>query len=354
MHRESYKFIEHTSIKRRDFLKISGMLGLGLATFPVGIPLAEAVKFDKDLYKVSKSRTGMGTIVSITIFNPSKDHAEESIALAFEEIERLTKIMSRFDSSTPVALLNRDGFLTKVPPELSFVIKKSLQYHQISNGFFDITVKPVLDLLAQSFKDQKKVIENKEKITELLKLVDAKLISLSGNTVSFKKDGMGITLDGIAKGFIVDKAIETLMKQGIKHALINAGGDIRTIGDKGNNRPWKIAIEDPLKKKNYPDIVAITNRSIATSGNYEVFFDKEKIFHHIINPKTGLSPLINASVSVQAPTAIEADALSTTLFTLEPVQGTRLINSMPSCQSLIVTRKQQKIKSNGWQGRIMS
>jgi len=354
MHRESYKFIEHGCMKRRDFLKISGMLGLGLATFPIAIRSAEAVKFDKNLYKVSKSRTGMGTIVSITTFNPSKDHAEESIALAFEEIERLTKIMSRFDSDSPVSLLNRDGFCNKVPPELSFVIKKSLQYHQISNGFFDITVKPVLDLLAQSFKDQKKVIQNKEEIAEFLELVNTELISLHGNDMSFKKDGMGITLDGIAKGFIVDKAIETLIKQGIKHALINAGGDIRTIGDKGNNRPWKIAIEDPLKKKNYPDIVAITNRSIATSGNYEVFFDKEKIFHHIINPKTGLSPLINASVSVQSSTAIEADALSTTLFTLDPAQGMRLINSIPSCQSLIVTRKQQKIKSNGWQDRIMS
>ncbi len=103
MHKESYKFIAHGYIKRRDFLKISGMLGLGLATFPVGIRPAEAVKFDKNLYKVSKSRIGMGTIVSITTFNPSKDHAEESIALAFEEIERLTKIMSRFDSDSPLS-----------------------------------------------------------------------------------------------------------------------------------------------------------------------------------------------------------------------------------------------------------
>jgi len=349
MHRESDNYRDHGCMKRRDFLKISGMLGLGLATFPVGIRSAEAVKFDKNLYKISRSQPGMGTIVSITTLNPSKDHSEKSIALAFEEIERLTKIMSRFDSDSPVALLNRDGFCNNVPPELSFVIKKSLQYHQTSNGFFDITVKPVLDLLAQSFKDQKDVIQSKEKIAELLHLVNAKLISLHGNTMSFKKDGMGITLDGIAKGFIVDKAVETLMKQGIKHALINAGGDIRTIGDKGNNRPWKIAIEDPLKKKNYPDIVAITNRSIATSGNYEVFFDREKMFHHIVNPKTGLSPLVNASVSVQAPTAMEADALSTTLFTLGPVKGTRLINSIPSCQSLIITRNQQKIKSSNWQ-----
>jgi thiamine biosynthesis lipoprotein len=80
-----------------------------------------------------------------------------------------------------------------------------------------------------------------------------------------------------------------------------------------------------------------------------VFFDREKMFHHIVDPKTGLSPLGNASVSVQAPTAIEADALSTTLFTLDPVKGTRLMNSIPSCQSLIITKNQQKIKSSNWQ-----
>jgi len=225
-----------------------------------------------------------------------------------------------------------------------------MYYHRISNGLFDITVKPVLDLFAKSFKGPKKGLPNEQEITELLELVDAKRVSLSGKTISFKEDGMGITLDGIAKGFIVDKAVEKLRKRGVKHALLNAGGDIRTIGDKGNNTPWKIAIQDPLKHGNYPALIAITNRSIATSGNYEVFFDKEKVFHHIVNPKTGLSPLTNASVSVQAPTAMEADALSTTLFILDPARATRLINSRPYCECLIVTRNQEKIKSTGWQG----
>jgi len=350
MFRESYQSMWHRYINRRDFLKISGIVGLGLTTCPIGTALAEAVKFDRKLYKVSKSRTGMGTIVSITILDPSKDQAEEAIAIAFEEIERLTKLMSRFDISTPLAQMNCNGFLKEAPPELSFVIKKSMYYHQISNGLFDITVKPVLDLYTNSFRGSKRVLPNDEKIAELLELVDARLISLNGKTISFKKDNMGITLDGIAKGYIVDKAVEKLMKRGIKHALLNAGGDIRAIGDKGNNRPWRIAIQDPLKKKNYPGVVTITNSSIATSGNYEVFFDQEKMLHHIVNPKTGLSPLINISVSVQAPTAMEADALSTTLFILDPARGTRLIDSLPYCQSFIITRNQQKIKSNGWQG----
>ncbi|NVL92206.1 MAG: FAD:protein FMN transferase [Desulfobacterales bacterium] len=333
---------------RREFLKVSGIIGLGLAACPIGASLAEAVKFDRELYKVSRSKIGMGTIVSLTVLDASKDHADEAIAIAFEEIERLTRLMSRFDATTPVAQLNREGLLKDAPPELSFVIKQSMYYHQISRGVFEITVKPVLDLFVQSFRGPHKALPDDEKITELLELVDTTLIALSRNTIAFKRDGMGITADGIAKGFIVDKAVEKLMRRGIRHALLNAGGDIRTIGDRGNNRPWRIAVEDPFKGKNYPALVAITNRAIATSGNYEVFFDKEKIFHHIVNPKTGLSPLINASVSVQAPTAMEADALSTALFILDPARGTRLIDSRSHCQSLIVTGDGRKIRSTGW------
>jgi thiamine biosynthesis lipoprotein len=350
MLREAFQPMEQAKLDRREFIKLSGILGIGLAACPISAPLAEAVRSDNQLYKVSKSAFGMGTFVSITVLDPSKDHAEEAIARAFQEIERLSKLLSRYDNETPLFQLNQSQVLKDVPPELLFVVGKSLQYHQVSHGFFDITVKPVLDVLAQSPMDQGDASLPNETIARLLEVVDARLISLDGSAIAFKRDGMGITLDGIAKGFIVDKAIEKLMQHGIQHALLNAGGDIRTIGDKGNNRPWKIAIEDPLKKGNYPDTIAITNGSIATSGNYELFFDREKVSHHIVNPKTGLSPLIYTSVSVTAPTAMEADALSTTLFLLDPTRAMRLINALPHCESLIITRNQYKIKSNGWDG----
>lgn len=351
---EAVQLRENGHLTRRHFLKISGIIGLGMTTCPIMEPIAEAAKFDKNLYKVTRSRVGMGTIVSMAVLDPSKDRAEGAIGLAFQEIERLTRLMSRYDADTPLSQLNRGQVLKDTPPELQFVIKKSLYYHHMSDGFFDITVKPVLDLLAKLGKDSAAVLRSEAEIAQLLKLVDASQVSVNGKAVAFSREGMGITLDGIAKGFIIDKAMEKLMEHGIQHALLNAGGDIRTIGDKGNNRPWRVAIEDPLKKGNYPDTVALTNRSIATSGNYEVFFDREKFFHHIINPKTGISPLVNASVSVTAPTAMEADALSTTLFVLGPTQGLRLINALPQCESLTVTGCQHKFKSKGWQGLRLS
>jgi thiamine biosynthesis lipoprotein len=350
MPEKSYPRGEYEPITRRGFLKLSGVLGLGLAGFPVGASLAEAAKFNRQLYKVSVSRPEMGTLVSITILHNSKDQASEAIELAFEEIGRLSKLMSRYNPDTPVFQLNRRGFLNEVPPELSFVVKKSMEYHDISNGLFDITVKPLVDTYKQLSQNSDGISAQDDKIRQLLPLVDARGIIMNEASIGFRKAGMGITLDGIAKGYIVDKAIRVLRDNGIHHALINAGGDIRTIGDKGGKGPWRIAIEDPQKNRNYPDIIEITNSSIATSGNYEVFFDREKIHHHIVNPKTGLSPLMNASVSVQAATTMEADALSTTLFTLDPITGMRLIQSRPHCEGLIVTRTNTKIKSTGWRG----
>ncbi len=350
MSEESYRMREHESITRRDFLRLTGALGLGLAAYPIGTSLAEASKLDRHLYKASKSRPEMGTITSITVLSDSKDQAYEAIELAFEEIGRLTKLMSRYDFDTPVSHLNRDGLLKGIPPELYFVVKESMRYYEISHGLFDITVKPLLDMYAQLSQSSAGISTHEEEIRHLLGLVDARLIIMNEGSIAFRKHGMGITLDGIAKGYIVDRAIGVLRSKGIRHALINAGGDIRTIGDKGDNRPWKIAIEDPHKNHNYPDIIAITNSSIATSGNYEVFFDRDKVLHHIVNPNTGLSPLMNASVSVRASTAMEADALSTALFTLDPVAGMRLIQSLPHCEALVVTRHNIKIKSTGWKG----
>jgi len=341
---------EYEPITRRGFLKLSSVFGLGLAGLPVGASLAEAARFNRQLYKVSISRPEMGTLVSITSFNDSKAQAHEAIELAFKEVARLSKLMSRYDPDTPVFQLNRDGLITGVPPELTFILNKSLEYHKSSNGIFDITVKPLLDTFKDLSQSGNDISGCEDKIRKLLPLVDARGIVMTGNSIGFRKAGMGITLDGIAKGYIVDKAMRVLQHNGIQHALINAGGDIRTIGRKGGKAPWRIAIEDPHKKQNYPDIIEVTDSAIATSGNYEVFFDGEKIHHHIVNPKTGFSPLMNGSVSVQAATTMEADALSTTVFTLDPMTGLKLIKSRSHCEGLIVTRNNMKIESPGWKG----
>ena len=333
---------------RRDFLKISGMLGVGLAA-AVAIPAsAEAVKFNRKLHKVSETRIAMGTFVSMTLLHTSRDQAQEAICLAFEEIDRLTRDMNRFDQRTAVAQLNREGHLTDVPPDMVNVVRRALAHYRISNGAFDISVKPVVDLLKSKFSEKNPSYPTNREMALALKLVDASHIQLDGNSILLKKPGMGITLDGIAKGYIIDKASDKVSKLGIENYLINAGGDIRTSGRRLDGKPWTIAVQDPHKMQHYPDKIRMTNGAIATSGNYEVYFDREKMFHHIVNPHNGLSPDASNSVSVLAKTAMDADALSTSVFVMRPEKGIRFVNSLPGCECLLVGKGNRKMHSAGW------
>jgi len=159
---------------------------------------------------------------------------------------------------------------------------------------------------------------------------------------------MGITLDGIAKGYIVDRASVILLKYKIENHLINASGDIKAMGLRADGRPWTVAIQDPVKKNNHLDLIHLTDIAVATSGNYENYFDRDKIFHHIVNPKTGRSPVLNVSASVIAPTAMEADVLATTLVVMNSTDGLRLIDSLPQCEALIISRANQIKRSTGW------
>jgi thiamine biosynthesis lipoprotein len=335
-------------LDRRSFLKISGLLGLGVATASFVPAAAEAVRFNKKMMKVSKTRLAMGTFVSMTLLHPSRDQAEEAMDLAFQEIDRLSGLMSRYDPSSAIAFLNQEGKAQDLPPEVVQVVSSALHYYKLSGGSFDITVKPVVDLFQQKLAGDKKTWPTEGELRDLLKLVNARKVELQGRSLRLMDSGMGITLDGIAKGFIVDRVSQLLTGQGIENHLINAGGDIRTRGTKEGDRPWTVAIQDPLKRKQYPDTVQMKDDAIATSGNYEIYFDQEKMFHHIVNPKTGHSPHLSTSVSIMAKTTMEADALSTTVFVMGPGEGTAFINGLPSCQSLVIAKDGTLSKSKGW------
>ena len=335
-------------VDRRSFLKLSGLLGLGMASAAALPVAAEAVAFNKKMMKVSKTRLAMGSFVSMTLVHPSGDQAEEAMEAAFNEIDRLSALLSRRDHTSAVYALNTQGHLRDLPPEVNHVVASSLYYHRITAGYFDITVKPVVDLFRQKLGGEKKVRPTEAEITDLLKRVDAGNIVLKERSLSFKAEGMGITLDGIAVGFIVDRVSELLMSRGIKNHLINASGDIRTRGSKEDGKPWTVAIQDPWKRKSYPDVVQMGDGAISTSGNYEIYYDREKMFHHIVNPKTGLSPHLTTSVSIMANTTMEADALATSVCIMSPSQGTEFVNGLAACESLVIGMDGALWKSKGW------
>jgi len=335
-------------MNRRAFLKLSGLLGLGMASTAVLPAPAQCLKFDKRRYNLSQTRIAMGTFVSMNLIHESRDQAEEAMAKAYDEIDRVSGLLSRFDQRAAVARLNAEGQLLDVPPEMHQIVALSMEYYRLSNGAFDITVKPVVDLFQEKLGGPKKVFPSELDLQRTLALVGTHRIRFDGQSILFQKPGMGITLDGIAKGYIVDRAAEVLTGQGVANFLINAGGDIRTKGSREDRKPWTIAIQDPEKRMKYPDIIRIRDGAIATSGNYEVYFDREKMFHHIVDPKTGASPHESASVSVLARTTTQADALSTSVFVMPPARGTDFINTIPHSACLIVEKNGTLLRSRGW------
>lgn len=348
MKKNDIVFEANGALNRRSFLRLSGLLGLGLVSASIVPAAAEAVKFNRKAYKVSSTRLAMGTVVSMTIIHPSRDQAEEAMGQAFREIDRLMLSMNRFDDTTAVSQLNTEGSLKDSPPEVVDVFASAIAYNRLTHRAFDISVKPVVDLFKATFTRGKNRLPTERELRQTLDLVGSDKIEVKESTIRFKRPGMGITLDGIAKGYIVDRASKILVRNKIKNHLINAGGDIKAMGARGLKKAWTVAIQDPGKKKQYPDVICLTDAAVATSGNYEVYFDGEKMFHHIVDPRTGLSPIMNASVSVTAPTAMDADALSTSAFVMEPTHAIQFIDSLSDCECLIMARGGKTIKSSGW------
>lgn len=334
--------------RRRSFLKLCGLLGLGTAAAATMLPAehAEAVLFGNNEYKVSKTRLAMGSFLAITAIHPSQDEAENAIGLAFEEVDRLSKLLSRHDTNTPLSHLNSSGKLPQGEKEILEVVARSLYFNRLTNGAFDITVKPLLDLYQNSFNAGRTPSDSD--INELLPQIGSKFLRFSSDHILFGRDGMGITLDGIAPGYIVDRISELLCKKGVVNHLINASGDIRVHGLAAKGKPWTVAIQDPGKNKDYPEVVQMKSGAISTSGDYEVFYDKEKMFHHIVDGRSGHSPVWSTSVTVKAQTVMDADALSTSLFVMAPAEGIRMLSGEPGCECFILRRDGKPIKSTGW------
>lgn len=288
----------------------------------------------------------MSTYFTITAYDKNPQKAEQAIDSAFDEIARIESILSIYQNTAQAYLLNKQGYIDNAVPELIETINKSIYYGELSDGAFEITVQPVLDLYTYSFTELKRPPTDQE-ISSAVKEIGYKNILIKGNHIEFTKPNMKITLGGIAKGYAVEKAINVLKQNGINHALVNAGGNMRAIGNKENEK-WSIALRNPRDENDYITIVYLDNNAVSTSGDYERYFDENKTFHHIINPTTGYSATDLISVTIVTDNAYDADALSTSVFVLGPEKGLELIEKLDNAEGLLITKDKKIIKSSGW------
>lgn len=303
---------------------------------------AEVIPVTGKRFKVTCTRASMGTLVSVTAIHASKELVQEAAGLAFQEMDRVVNLLNRYDSDSAVSYLNNEGSIQGPPPELNTVLSRALFYHGITGGAFDPTVQPLVDLFRRG--------EGADaEFRQALALVNAKRVQMAPRTIRFDEPGMGITLDGIAKGYVVDRIAGILSEHGLQDYLINAGGDIRSAGTREDGQLWRVGVQDPAKAGHLPAVIAITDMAVATSGSYEIYFDPDRTQHHIVSAGTGSSPQLSQSVSVTAPSALEADALATSVFVMKPTAGLAFIDSLPQCACLIVDHEGRQIRSAQWQ-----
>ena len=293
----------------------------------------------------------MDTDVSLQIYAGSSGRAGRVKEALFAEMERLEQLLSYTDPSSDVTKINRAAGKNpvQVSPETAEVIQKALRCASLSEGAFDPTIAPLLELWG--FPGDNFRLPADEEIEETRELVDYSLVETdaAAQRVYLPRPGMALDLGGIAKGYIVDRGLELLAGAGIEHALINAGGDIGILGPKPDGSAWRIGVKHPRRQG---DLIAVISWSrkgaVVTSGDYERFFEEGGVrYHHILEPRTGYPARTMLSATVAAPTVAEADALATALFGLGPQRGLELVESLPGVEALLVTPQLEVIVSSG-------
>lgn len=324
-------------INRRSFIKLAGLAAAGTA-LPLVSPDIGLASLDKRLSVAQETRMLMGTLVSVTVLDASPALAQDAMNAAFARIAQLTPVFDRHGADGAVHQLNSQGGLKDAPGLLINTLKLCDKVSRFTHGAFDITVAPLIDLTRQSFSASGKP-PSRSQIGDALAVKGS--VQMQGHSVQLTGDGAAITLDGVAKGLIVDHGLAAIAAKGARHAMINAGGDLAVLGDRGSGQPWRVGVADPKAPSQAHTIVKMTSGALATSGNYQVYFDRERLYHHIVNPSTGRSPRGDLSASVRAPSAMLADAMSTACFVMKPRQAMALLASHKDLQGMILTRHGQ-------------
>jgi thiamine biosynthesis lipoprotein len=306
----------------------------------------------KQIEAVTKTNFIMGSIAKITVY--AEDLDDSAFSQSFQRIQEIEDKMT-INKNTPeseiIKLNNLAGEdFVQLSPDTFFVLEKGKYYSRLSGGKFDITIGPIVKLW--NIDTENATIPSSEIIQQKLPLVDFTKLEL--NKANYKagllEKDMIVDLGAIAKGYAADEVAKILSSKGIKHALINIGGNIQTIGTKPDGSYWRLGLQDPYKPKNeYMAIVKLNNQSLVSSGTYEKFLeiDGEK-YHHLIDPQTGYPAETElVSVSIITESSIDADALSTSVFLLGLEDGMNLVENLAGVEAIFVTSDKKVFVSKG-------
>ncbi|MCQ1536286.1 FAD:protein FMN transferase [Methanosarcina sp. KYL-1] len=303
----------------------------------------------QELQAFQQTRSIMDTTVTVMVYAPNETEAMQAIDNAFVEISRVDALMTPSKEESQLNILNSEGKLQGADPAVINVLERSKYYSETSGGAFDITIQPVLDLWKSKFSPGGTYEPpTAEELNETLELVNYSEIRIENGNVTLKP-GMKVAVGGIAKGYAVDRAIESLQADGIENAFVNAGGDGKYIGQKPDGTSWLVGLQNPNKNEQYLTVIKARDVAVATSGNYERYFNESAKVSHISDPRTGYPSTSLISSTVIAENAIDADAFATAVFVMGEEEGLEMIESVEGVECLIVTEDRRLVYSSGFE-----
>lgn len=276
------------------------------------------------------------TVISVQILDP----VDEKVLKGCEKLcKEYDAKFSKSNEQSEISKINHaKGKFVEVSDDTITLLKKGIYYCELSHGIFDITIGSVSDLWNFHAEDPK--VPSKKKIRSAKGHVNYRGILIQDNRVKLTDSKARLDVGAIAKGYIADRLKEYLKKNNVKHAIINLGGNVLTIGTKTDGSKYNIGIQRPFDESGQPiTSVKVADKSVVTTGTYQRYFEKNgKIYHHILDTATGY-PCENdlSSVTIITDSSLTADALSTVSFLLGYEEGIKLINLLDNVDAVFIT-----------------
>ena len=295
----------------------------------------------------------LDTAIGLKVYGSKR---EEVLKKLENRINELDELLSTGKETSEVSRLNRSGkaVLSKITANL---VKRSLEIYQKTDGLFDITIYPLMELWGFPSKNYK--VPSDKEIKEKLKDVgsDKIIFDEAAGEISFKNRGMEIDFGGIGKGYITDELVKILTEEKVESAIINLGGNVFGFKKKPDGSLWNVAIRDPNEPDKYMAVIKLEDSAVITSGGYERYFEKDGVtYHHILDPRTGKPSNSNLkSVSIVSKDGTLADALSTSLFIMgEEGAAEYWKKNGNNFDIILMTKDNRLLISNNIKGKVMS
>jgi thiamine biosynthesis lipoprotein len=275
---------------------------------------------DAPLYHHEATRLSMACVYAIDAYGPDAAALPRIVEEAFDEVDRIDRLMSHYKAESPLSRLNREAAThpVAVEPELFDFIAEAMRYHRESGGAFDITVGPLMK--AWGFFRGEGRMPSDEELAAARRHVGGAHVVLNplDRTIAFDEAGVDLDLGGIAKGYAVDRVVSLLKERKVAAALVSSGGStIYGLGAPPGRGGWDVTVQDPIDSRKTAMTVTLKDRAVSVAGSSEKSFESGGVrYSHIMDPRTGRPVQGVLSVAVLADTGTAGDALDDALFVM--------------------------------------